>query len=410
MKLNPSFLLCILVLFGSFSFGQMNDYNFKRPLTGALPSWNRLVLPDEIFQHTTPDFADIRIFGISANNDTIEAPYVLRIQSGQNLSKEIPFKIINKTRINNSHYITFEITDIGQINQIQLQFEQKNFDWLVQLEGSNNQKEWFTILDRYRILSIQNENTNFQYTKLAFPDAQFQFYRIKIDSPDDPSLHAAYLSRQVNTPSTYKNYELKKFEIVHNKNSKQTEIDVELYVPVPVSFVHLEVGNNFDYYRPIRISCVNDSIETETGWSFSYRNLASGIINSIEKNEFIFTSTIASRFRITIENQDNQPLNISEISLKGFEHELVTRLDENLSYYLVYGNKSAQQAQYDLTYFTDKIPEEMNTLKVGEEELIVKPEIQSKQALFENRAWLWVILISIVLILGWFTLKMMKKA
>ncbi len=410
MKPNPSILLCLLVLLGSFSFGQMHDYSFKRPLTGAMPSWNRLVVPDEVFRHIAPDFADVRIIGISTNNDTIEAPYVLHVKYGHDVRQEFSYKIINKTRINNSHFFTFEITGKGQINQIQLEFEQKNFDWLVQLEGSNNQKEWFTILERYRILSIQNENTNFQYTNLTFPETQFQFYRIRIESQDVPSLKAAFLSKQAQTPTTYKNYATKKFDIVHNKSSKQTEIDVELYMPVPVSYVQLKVVNNFDFYRPISISYVNDSMKTEKGWTFSYRNLASGIFNSIEKNEFTFTSTIASKLRIVIENQDNQPLNISSISVKGFEHELVTRLDENLTYYLVYGNKTAQQANYDLAYFTDKIPNEMNTLMIGEEEIITKPEVQVKEPLFVNQVWMWVILLAIVLILGWFTLKMMNKS
>lgn len=410
MKLSPSFLVSFLVLMGSFSFGQMHDYSFKRPLTGARPVWNRLVVPDDIFQHVAPDFADVRIFGISENNDTVEAPYLLRVHYGHNARQEFSFKVINKTRINNKHYFTFETTDRAQINHIKLQFEQKNFDWLVQLEGSNNQKEWFTILEQYRILSIQNENTNYQYTALSFPEAQFQFYRLSIACPETPDLNAAFLSRQVHTPSTYKNYELKKFEIVHNKQSKQTEIDVELYMPVPVSFVQLEVGNNFDYYRTISISCVNDSIKTEKGWTFSYLNLASGIINSFEKNEFTFSSTIARKFKIVIENQDNQPLNISSISVKGFEHELVTRLDENLRYYLVYGDASAKQPNYDLVYFTDQMPDDLNTLVVGSEIPITKPEPSYQEPLFVNRAWLWVILFAIVLILGWFTLKMMKKA
>lgn len=388
----------------------MHDYSFKRPLTGARPSWNRLVLPDALFEKISSNFDDIRIYGITAKRDTIEAPYFIRVKSGQNSNTNIAFKIINKTKINDSYFFTFEVPLREQINHIKLQFEQKNFDWLIHLEGSHSQNEWFTILEQNRILSIKNEHTNFQYTQLVFPDTQFRFYRIRIDSKEKPELHAAFVSQQEITPATYKNHTLKKLDVAHNKSSKQTEIDFELSMAVPVSFIHVDVSHDFDFYRPIGIMYVKDSTKTEKGWIYNYRNLTSSTINSIEKNDFTFSSTIAKKFRIVIENQDNQPLSISSISVKGFEHELVARLDGSLTYFLVYGNKSAKQAHYDLAYFIDKIPDEMNTLMIGKEELITKPEVQVKEPLFVNQAWLWVILLAIVLILGWFTLKMMNKA
>ena len=48
----------------------------------------------------------------------------------------------------------------GSLVQIKLSFKQENFDWKVKLEGSNDNKVWFTVVTDYRILAIKNSNTD----------------------------------------------------------------------------------------------------------------------------------------------------------------------------------------------------------------------------------------------------------
>jgi len=74
------FKLAFLLLWSySFSFGQMNEYNYKRVLTGIKDEWHNIVLPNEIFGKVKQDLSDIRVFGITKDNDTIEVPYILRL-------------------------------------------------------------------------------------------------------------------------------------------------------------------------------------------------------------------------------------------------------------------------------------------------------------------------------------------
>ena len=110
-----------------------------------------------------------------------------------------------------------------------------------------------------------------------------------------------------------------------------------------------------------------------------------------------------------IHNNDNQPLSIGEIEVKGYVHELVARFTEPASYFLTYGNNNARKPQYDIDRFTNKIPEEITMLDLGDEQKIDKEELSVIEPLFKNKTWLWLIMATIILLLGWFSFNMIRK-
>ena len=401
--------LLLLFLLCSNSFGQINQYNYKRELNGISEQWHKVVLPNEVFGKVSQNLSDIRIFGIKENNDTIEAPYLLRLTNDKVSNKDIAFKVINDSWNDKGYYFTFEIPSTEPINQIKLDFGQENFDWRLKVEGSQNQKEWFTITENYRILSIKNRITDFQFTKLTFPSSKYRFFRLLIDSKEKPDLKVASISQQEISKGFLRNYPIKNISTKENKQSKQTEIDIELQSPVPVSKIKIDILDTFDYYRPVTIKYLTDSFKTEKGWKYRYNTLTSGTLNSIEKKHFKFNSTTFQKIKIFIHNHDNQALDIGSINVKGYAHELVARFTEPATYFLTYGNNKAVKAQYDIAQFADKIPKKLTAIEIGNEMTIEKEGISVTEPLFKNKNWLWAIMIFIILLLGWFSLKMMRK-
>lgn len=409
MKPITKILTILLILHCSFSYGQIDQYNFKRELKGISEQWHKILLPDEVFGKISQNLSDIRIFGITAGNDTIEAPYLLQLATEKIYSKEVEFKILNISHNDKGHYFTFEIPTTEPINQIKLDFRQNNFDWQIKLEGSQDKNDWFTVIENYRILSIKNELTDFQFTKLAFPSSTYRFFKLQIESKEKPELTSANIAQHEITNGTFRNYSINKFDIKENKETKQTEINVELQMPVSVSHLKIDVKYGYDYYRPITIKYLTDSTKTEQGWKYNYNTLTSGTINSIEKNEFQFSSTTVQNLKIFIHNQDNQPLTIGTIHIKGYEHALITHFTEQAAYFLTYGNKTAAKPNYDIDRFSEKIPKILPTLDLGYEQNIEKEEIPLTEPLFKNKTWLWTIMGLIILLLGWFSIKMMRK-
>jgi predicted transcriptional regulator YdeE len=391
------------------AFGQMGEYKYKRELKGISEQWHKIVLPESVFGKIANDLTDIRIFGITAKNDTLEMPFLLRLTTELVSSKEIAFKTINSTRNEKGYYFTFEIPTSETINQIDLDFKQDNFDWRIKLEGSQNQNDWFTVIENYRILSIKNKIEDFQFTRLTIPSSKYRYLRLLVGSQEKAELTSASVSRQEISEANYQDYPIKNIDKKENKDTKQTEIDIELNMPVPVSFLSLEVKNSFDYYRPITIKYLTDSVKTEKGWRYNYRTLTSGTLNSIRKDGFKFSSTTVHKLKILIDNKDNQPLNIEGIQVKGYIHELSVQFTERANYFLAYGNENANKPNYDIERFPENIPKTLSALEFGEELKIERDIAPKKAPLFENKIWLWLIMGLIIFVLGGFSIKMMRK-
>ncbi len=291
-----------------------------------------------------------------------------------------------------------------------MDFEQSNFDWLITLEGTQDRKEWYTIKEDYRILSIKNELTDYQFTTVRFPNAQYHYFRILIKNAKKPVLQSANVTRYEVKKANYREYGIEKLNIQNPKGTKKTIIDVNLTTLVPVSYIGVEVQETFDYYRPISIRYITDSIQTQKGsWKHRYRELSSGVLNSIEDNVFTNANIIAQKFRIVIDNHDNQPLKINKVIAKGYQHELVTRFTNLGTYYLVYGNDNIKKPSYDLNHVSVKIPNEMTTLLPESQQAIDHEEPPVTEPLFANKIWLWAVMGIVILLLGGFTLSMMKK-
>ena len=408
LKINLILLLCVTAVQLQ---AQTAGYKYKRPLSRINKTWQVSKLPDELLAHTQQGFEDLRIFGIKGM-DTIEVPYLLKQRSDLVTLKEFPFAQINESSGDGGHYFTFQSpeTNASVINQIRLDFKQDNFDWKVLLEGSNDNRSWFTILRNYRILSIKNSNTDYQFTTLNFPDSKYQYYRISLQSPEKPDLRSAKIARADTVKGVHHTVDPRAMEMKNNRQTKETTIDLALNGLVPVSMLEIQVKNTFDFYRNFRIEYATDSVQTDKGMQYNYTNLYSGILTSLEKTEFSFSNTIAARLRIVIENNDNTPLQIAQVLLKGNTFELTARFDDfSYNYSLYYGNANVSSPNYEITRFEDRIPSISDTILIGVEQNNPHYTVKTSKPIFENKIWLWALITIIMIILGGFSYKMLKS-
>lgn len=402
-------LFLLLVFFVLAAKAQINQYKYQRDLGQIKNNWQRLILPNDLFKHTQNSLADIRIYGIKGK-DTIEVPYLLEQNVNQVIEKEIPFKIINQSKNSNGFYYTFQAEGQPKINQIRLSFKQSNFNWKVTLAGSNTNQEWFTILTDYRILAIKNTAADYHFTQLNFPHSTYKYFRILIQANEQPELNAAKILKTDTLQGLVHTLPIQSYHILNEAKLKQSQIEVKLVNPSPIAVLKLKVANNFDFYRPLTIEYATDSVKTDKGLQYNYLPLYKGTLSSLENTSFTFNPTLSNRLKITIDNQDNKPLQISTIELKGPIYELIARFDQlDYQYALYYGNTNAIAASYELKNFENKIPISMVDLALGEQK--ENPNYSKavhQQALFENKMWLWTLMVLIIGLLAFFVYKMLK--
>tara|TARA_R110002050_G_scaffold56143_1_gene126449 strand:- start:7535 stop:8761 length:1227 start_codon:yes stop_codon:yes gene_type:complete len=406
MKPNNNLFLIFIVLTTSFCFGQMKSYSKKIKLKGIENQWHTIQLPNEVFQNMNSNLTDIRVFGVTAI-DTIEAPYIHNTSKAIDANSFISFNLLNTVNNAKGYFYTYDVKEKETINEIKLSIKDTNFNWLITLEGSQNQQEWFTLLDDYRILSIMNDQTDYSFTTLKFSDTNFKFYRLLIKSPEKPNFESIEILKKAKKAPQYRDYTVRSFNVFQEE--KNTIVNVNLKSRAPLNLLELSVDDKIDYYRPITIQYLVDSVKTDKGYHYNYRTMATRTLSSIEENSFQLPGTMAQKLRIIVSNNDNQPLKFSNISIKGYIHSLTTRFTEPATYFLVYGKTNDKAPNYDIVKTSISIPENISSLQFGDAINILKPKIETKKPLFENQWWLWSILGVIILLLGYFTIVMMKK-
>ena len=408
MKNKIKILVIVLLSTYATVFGQQEKFRYKRAISGAGVGWQRIDLPNDIYHKIARNFADIRIMGILANGDTIKVPYLLESARQESLKKFVSFKKINTSWRKGRYYMTFEINTDHSINLIEMDLEANNYDMPIRLEGSNDQKEWFIVADKYRILSIDNAQMNYHFSDIVFPDAKYKYFRISAIDKKLTKTNRVGIYQVKNAGNTLQNYQ-SDFEETFVKNKSQAHYTISLKNYVPVSQISIKVDNPNDYYRHFSIQYLADSINTPKGWRYQYRNISSGVLNSIEPNTFSFPEKMTNKIKVIVNNGDNESLKIEEITLRGYPNYLLARFDKTADYYLFYGNSKVRKPQYDLIHFKKKIPKKLTVLPLGEENEISYPKEEEASPLFVNEEWLWAIMFIIIAVLAWFSLKMLRK-
>jgi len=266
-------ILTIFLCTSGIVFGQMNNYTYKRLLSGINAQWHSIRIPDDIYGKVANDLSDIRIYGLTSKNDTVEAPFIIRRSEEENLSKTINFKLINLSSTEAGYFYTFDVPGGTIINRMNLNLGRSNFDLTVRIEGSQDQLNWYTIIDKYRIVGLSNTETEFAYTDISFSDSKYRYLRLFIPGKEDPKVTSASLTLQQTTNSRFRTFEVK--SINRLEESTQTIIELNIGKKLPVSRLRFNIKEKIDYFRPLRIEYASDSVETEMGWLVNYSTLIS---------------------------------------------------------------------------------------------------------------------------------------
>ena len=294
------------------------------------------------------------------------------------------------------------------INEVFLGIDNLNFDWKVILEGSADQKTWSTILDDYRILAINGPNGDYQFTTLFFPQSNFEYYRVTIKTKDKVKFSRAILHFEKTNQKRYHELPLLSQIIDTDKKNKESIINIDLGQMQQVDQVQLRINNKGDYYRPVNIQMLYDSTLINKKWNYHYRSIFSGTLSSLQAPRFDFAGQYGQKFKIKIRNYDNPVLDIGAVTLRNRIRSIYSKLPKG-ELFLCYGYAKASSPNYDLKYFKDDIQLDGNSVELSPEKHNPISKDNTAKALFDNQWWLWVLLFSLVVGLGWVSLKMLRE-
>lgn len=403
-------LVLVFILITTHSFSQLKDYNYKAEINNVKDTWHVLKLPQESFALMKCNYAAIRIYGLS-ETDTIEIPYIIETLADKQIYTKVPVTVVNRAKTEKGIYFTLQNEGSGNINEIELNFEEENFDWIAKVEGSNNNDEWFTISEKERLVALKRDDVDFKATTIKFPLVNYKFIRIHLQGTQEANLTEALIFEKEVIKGEEEFFKTRSQKIAQEKNTKKTIVSVYLKDSVPVSKIIIPVDSEMDYYRRVHLKTVKDSIVIENRIRYNYESLGTYEISSYKENEIYIENVCVDNLIFEIENMDNHPLPIGEIKVSGNPVELKARFPaEKLQYILAIGNYRAHTPQYDIAGFKNNIPESPAILTVGDFNDIEKEKKEKNTPVLPFPKYvLWIILVAVIVILGFFTSKMLKK-
>ncbi len=135
--------------------------------------------------------------------------------------------------------------------------------------------------------------------------------------------------------------------------------------------------------------------------------LAYDTISSVKQTGIEFHAK-TNRLLLIVDNKDNIPLALQSATASGLHTSVTAYLETGKHYTLYFGDSVAIAPSYDLEFFNDSIGNNIQPLGLKNIEKI-KPGTAVKKEANNNGKWLlWSIIISVLLLLLYFSLRMIK--
>ncbi|MBN8694138.1 MAG: hypothetical protein J0L69_13170 [Bacteroidetes bacterium] len=405
-------IVLISVLFAFRISAQLNTYDYYREIKPVSENgFYKLKIGSGVIDRP----GHYRVFEIG--KDTLEVPHIIEEYDNSTYDKSYfrYLNIVDKSYIaNKSSYATLVVDSGLTYSSVYLNFSAPEFFKNVTLEGSDDNKNWKTIIENEKVFHYFRPPFDHYYrNKISFSPVTFKYIRVITEDNDSPKLDISSAYIPLTEEVSNGDGELLPTGLIRteDKAKKQTVIECSFRRMYFIGCLQIKVENEMPYRREVEVEFLTQNTGNDK-WVVFGRSVISS--NSSNKIYFKNYSSRDENFktikmRIIIHNLDDRPL--GNIAIDAFTHEeiLKCKLEKDKKYVLAYGKNNDALPQYDLQYFKNAIPLNLKYVETDAEKKIshATPEVQ--KPLFGNKLWIWIALTAGVLLIGIFTLKLLKQ-
>ena len=396
----------ILITFGFLLTSNLFSQGYQwQSEVGIIDSsiFYKIDIQKDIVSKLNYNFSDIRI----KDKHGKDVPYFIE-KEPFSVTKRVfkEYEILEKIRWRNgATVLVVENKNQDTINNIQLQI--KNFDVRKHLElaGSDDYKNWYTIKENYTFRSADGLNTTSAIKSLNFPYTDYKYYRIIIydvfSLPINVMKIGYYDTYQ--EQGKFKKLDEPVLTRFDSAETKQTYIKVNFAATPYLDKLVIKVDKPTYYYRNATI-CFRRVDKKDR---VSYEVEEGLTLNSNSDLTIYFSDFSHKEFYLVIDNEDNPPLENVEIAAFQLNRYLVAHLEKNNNYKLVFGNKDVTHPpNYDINYFKNKIEDDIPLLTTGK---IIPIKHQVKKKVITSTLWMWGAIGIVALLLGYMSYKMITE-
>lgn len=400
------FIVLIFVLASCHVYGQSFEREASLAPVARDGFYNLLISP-EISQHLNNDLSDIRIF----DNQHKEVPYLLRVESPEYYAERfVEYEIVeNQSKPRCCTSLMLRNASRTPINNIRLLIKNAEASREVSLLGSDDKKNWFSIKDNFILSAPQSTSATKEIEIVGFPWSNYEYYLLNIkDSTNAPLniLKAGYYEGQ----SSAGNFTTLPLNVNAYDSAKRTFVEITLNSLQILDKLEIDVSGVKYYRRHAVISEKRVRTEKNGKRTEYFSPIESFELTTGRKAIVELPHARAQHFRIEIANDDNPPLTISSIKAFQLNRYLAVWLTKDTPYTIQFGQPNLRPAVYDLSFFRDSIPKNIDIIEARDLKLLPTSSSAPAASFFTSKNIIWIAIVIVALVLGYMSIKLVRES
>jgi hypothetical protein len=350
IKLFAILVVSLSVTFFAKADFSLQQWQYQKEIHVEKDGLIDVTLDNDVFANAAKGLSDVRL--VNSNNQ--EIPYKLIATMGEdNVKDYFPRMINNSITPGNYSSVILDLEQQGIItNSLTVNTPSENFQRNLKVYGSNNQSDWNELKSNGYIYDYTDKRGGIksQNTTVLFPDSVFKFLKVEISDVDNKPIIISSIKVSQQVKKNTQEFELSpSVEINQDTANKTTTILADLRQSgIPTSKILLAVRDK-NFNRGVLVYSGSDKN------TLNWKSVGQGYIFRYDTPKFVGENTTLSigetsdRFlKIVVFNNDNVPLDLSQIKTFAAYRELVFQAQGEKSFSLFYGNKNAKTPQYDI--------------------------------------------------------------
>jgi hypothetical protein len=384
------------------------EFNWQATLSGIdSTGFYRAALSPDMVANMNSSFSDVRLYDTNRN----EVPYLYQEEQATAWKQLFrPYEIVeNKSIPRCCTRLTLRNNYHTRINNISLTIRNAAVVKSASLMGSDDQKNWYVVKDRFLIENIASNESTSEVKFLDFPLSQYTYYQLNInDSTTGPVqiLNAGFYDF---FKENGKFTELPGGAVTseENKNDKTTRYTWRLNNRYRIDKVEFTFTGAPFYNRKAALYAKQTHKNKKGKPETTFELIQHIEINSTLPSSFALNDINTDEILLIVYNEDNPALQLSSAKAWQLNRYLVMWLEKEKTYTLKLGNASLRAPSYDLGYFTEKIPAQPPLVSITDLKVIEKT-LTDDSTFFTDKRMIWIALTVVIALLGFMTLRLVK--
>lgn len=368
-------------------------------------AFHRIPVVPELVPHIKNNYADLRIIDSNFN----EVPYMISREvattPGQRF-RSLPILINAQTDNQTSTRIIVHNEGRKAVDKLVFKLSNAVAQKTMSLEGSNDEKHWYVIKERFLLHSVYDHENTITMETLEFPLSDYEYLKFDIDDSSSAPLRILEAGYYDNTVSRGQYQAVPTIWFQKDSTDQTTVVRVCFDGEQVIDRLKLELDGPAYFHRNVTMSIMREErIKKRVNRYLDVQH--SFQLSSIHENDFILPRIGADTLYLTINNGDNPPLEVKSVKALQLMSYLNAHLEKGGQYHLYFGDDEARPPDYDLAHFADQIPANAPLLTPGPLELRPGPADLEREV--TDEIWVWIILVAVAGLLLLMSVKMVKE-